>query len=181
MISLKESFERWWAGLGDSKDYHQCSDCNGSGKIIEAYHADHGYIEHPGSDETWAEVQEDNAYIEKRRIHCTTCDGTGSYHYDKYGNFLPGKSYRFSRAENNGWVDYHAYIKSKEWRVKATEAKRRAGWRCQVCNRHKSEVTLAAHHRTYERLGEELASDITVLCRDCHELYEQNRKQRRSR
>lgn len=72
-------------------------------------------------------------------------------------------------------VDYFTYIQSPQWKRKADAAKKRAGYRCQICNRHKSEVTLDAHHRTYERLGDERPDDITVLCRDCHELYEVNR------
>lgn len=72
-------------------------------------------------------------------------------------------------------VDYYEYIKSPAWKAKAAAAKKRAGYRCQVCNRHKKEVRLEAHHRTYERLGNERPEDITVLCRDCHELYEANR------
>jgi hypothetical protein len=65
-------------------------------------------------------------------------------------------------------VDYRTYIQSSEWRAKATAAKERAGWRCQVCNKSNEQVSLDAHHRTYERLGKELPEDITVLCRDCH-------------
>ena len=70
-------------------------------------------------------------------------------------------------------VNYYEYIKSAEWKSKADAAKERAGGRCQVCNKTGN---LNAHHRTYERLGKELPEDITVLCRDCHELYELNRK-----
>lgn len=73
-------------------------------------------------------------------------------------------------------INYYAYIESEEWRQRANAAKLRAGYRCQVCNRPSSEVTLDAHHRTYERLGDELPEDITVLCRGCHELYETRRK-----
>ena len=73
-------------------------------------------------------------------------------------------------------INYHEYITSLEWRQKAEAAKRRAGQRCQVCNRPRSEVTLDAHHRTYERLGDELPEDITVLCRDCHELFSKQGK-----
>lgn len=72
-------------------------------------------------------------------------------------------------------LDYYEYIASSEWKQKANAAKERAGYRCQVCNRHKKEVVLDAHHRTYERLGNERPEDITVLCRDCHELYETNK------
>jgi hypothetical protein len=74
------------------------------------------------------------------------------------------------------YINYDNYIQSTTWREKATKAKERVGWRCQVCNRHKDEITLDAHHRTYERLGEELPEDITVLCRDCHSLFEKTKK-----
>jgi len=73
-------------------------------------------------------------------------------------------------------VNYYEYIRSDEWRAKANAAKRRVGYRCQVCNKHSNEVQLDAHHRTYERLGQEFPDDITILCRDCHTLYETNRK-----
>lgn len=70
-------------------------------------------------------------------------------------------------------IDYYEYIKSTAWKEKADAAKERAGNRCQVCNKA---GRLDAHHRTYERLGDELPEDITVLCRECHEVYEMNRK-----
>lgn len=70
---------------------------------------------------------------------------------------------------------YNQYIQSPEWRAKADEAKKRAGYRCQVCNRPSSIVTLHAHHRTYERLGHERPEDITVLCEDCHKLFHENK------
>lgn len=65
-------------------------------------------------------------------------------------------------------IDYRAYIVSPEWRIKAEAAKERAGQRCQVCNKSREIVQLDAHHRTYERLGNELPDDITVLCHHCH-------------
>lgn len=67
-----------------------------------------------------------------------------------------------------GTLDYHGYIQSPEWKEKAEAAKKRAGYRCQICNRRGK---LEAHHRTYERLGQELPEDITVLCDRCHGLY----------
>lgn len=72
-------------------------------------------------------------------------------------------------------INYFAYIRSPEWKAKAEEAKARANNRCQVCNKSRAEVQLDAHHRTYENLGNEKQEDITVLCRDCHELYEKNK------
>lgn len=69
-------------------------------------------------------------------------------------------------------INYSAYIISEDWKRKADAAKKRAGHRCQVCNRDTSQVLqLEAHHRTYENLGSERADDITVLCNECHDLF----------
>ncbi len=77
----------------------------------------------------------------------------------------------------NRRVDYYTYIHSDEWKVKANAAKQRVDFRCQVCNKGPREgVRLDAHHRTYERLGHERSEDITVLCGECHELYETNKR-----
>lgn len=81
---------------------------------------------------------------------------------------------RYKKRDSNH--TYYRYIQSQGWREKAEEAKARAGNRCQVCNRSRAEVQLDAHHRTYERLGNELPEDITVLCRECHQLYEDSKK-----
>lgn len=74
-------------------------------------------------------------------------------------------------------IDYYEYIASAEWKQKADTAKKAAGYRCQVCNKSKDEgAMLDAHHRTYERLGHERPEDVTVLCRDCHSLFEENKR-----
>ncbi len=78
--------------------------------------------------------------------------------------------------KTNQSLDYYHYINSPEWRAKAEEAKARSNNRCQICNKSRSDVQLDAHHRTYERLGNELPEDITVLCRNCHQLYEDKRR-----
>ena len=65
-------------------------------------------------------------------------------------------------------VDYDTYIKSDVWREKASAAKERALWRCQLCNKEGDYRTLHAHHRTYDRVGFEAPEDITVLCAGCH-------------
>jgi len=65
-------------------------------------------------------------------------------------------------------MKYEDYIQSKQWKAKADETKRLAGYRCQVCN---SDEDLHAHHRTYERLGDELQSDLICLCAECHSLF----------
>jgi hypothetical protein len=65
---------------------------------------------------------------------------------------------------------YQEYITSSRWRNNPSrlEELRRAGYRCRLCNLGPPEVVLTVHHRTYERLGRELADDLTTLCMDCH-------------
>lgn len=63
---------------------------------------------------------------------------------------------------------YHEYIESPEWQVKREAALERCGRKCQLCS---STLRLNVHHNTYERLGEELDVDLTVLCRRCHEAF----------
>lgn len=65
------------------------------------------------------------------------------------------------------------YLKSDHWRAVRKRALERACGRCQVCN---AASKLDVHHRTYERLGKEEDGDLTVLCRDCHDLFHSNSK-----
>jgi HNH endonuclease len=62
-------------------------------------------------------------------------------------------------------MSYEDYICSVEWRMKATDAKRRAGWMCALCE---ETAELEVHHRTYRRLGREHPDDLVVLCGRCH-------------
>jgi hypothetical protein len=70
------------------------------------------------------------------------------------------------RAKANRSMRYEWYLQSDDWKAARKSAHRRAGGKCQACN---SDKALEVHHRTYERRGEELASDLLVLCRRCHQ------------
>lgn len=72
-------------------------------------------------------------------------------------------------------VGYQTYLRSRRWKEKAKRAKRRAGYRCQICN---SSMNLEVHHRTYERLGYEADDDLTVLCARCHAVATANLRRR---
>lgn len=63
---------------------------------------------------------------------------------------------------------YAEYLASPEWGRTRVNALDRAGNRCQLCNAKKA---LQVHHRTYERVGMEADSDLTVLCRACHSKF----------
>lgn len=65
-------------------------------------------------------------------------------------------------------MPYADYVETPEWfnvRMSALDA---AGSRCQVCN---TDDGLDVHHRTYERRGNEVLEDLTVLCRECHQRF----------
>jgi hypothetical protein len=82
---------------------------------------------------------------------------------------------------------YADYRRSDHWHGTRKDALWRAQNRCQspICRYgyvrawteeeiseqlRQGEYRLDVHHLTYERLGSELADDLLVLCRNCHEL-----------
>ncbi len=71
-------------------------------------------------------------------------------------------------AEALSKLPYPEYLQTDHWKRIRAWALRQAGYRCQICHTKK---TLHTHHRTYERLGSERLSDLTVLCRACHERH----------
>lgn len=65
-------------------------------------------------------------------------------------------------------MPYRDYLKTDRWEGKALECYSRFEHRCAICN---SPGSLEAHHRTYERRGDELPGDLTALCESCHALF----------
>jgi len=62
-------------------------------------------------------------------------------------------------------LPYDEYLKTDHWKQVRSTAYGAAGGRCQLCN---SGGEVHAHHRTYDNLGHEKPSDVTVLCAECH-------------
>lgn len=75
-----------------------------------------------------------------------------------------------------GSPEYHEYLKSEKWQRFSLDAKLATGGRCQGCDRET--WNLHVHHLTYERLGNERASDVWVVCPSCHLKFHPNHKQR---
>lgn len=65
---------------------------------------------------------------------------------------------------------YNDYLKTDYWKAVSDAVKKRASYRCQLCN---SQHDLSAHHRTYDHRGSELdfLDDLTALCRRCHDIF----------
>jgi hypothetical protein len=63
---------------------------------------------------------------------------------------------------------YNEYLQSPHWKETRKRALERSGNHCSVCMSTKN---LNVHHNNYERLGEELDTDLTVLCKKCHDIF----------
>lgn len=63
------------------------------------------------------------------------------------------------------FISYNDYIHSDEWKKKREEVFAKYGRRCGICQ---SVNGIEVHHLTYDRIGEEMVSDLMPLCRDCH-------------
>jgi len=71
-------------------------------------------------------------------------------------------------------MPYEEYLQTPHWKHRREDRLRAAGHKCQLCNRGSG--TLNVHHRTYERLGEELDGDLIVLCRTCHSTFHEHHR-----
>lgn len=60
-----------------------------------------------------------------------------------------------------------AYLKSPKWNTLRKAILKRDNYTCQQCGI--SNVSLEVHHITYARFGNEWTSDLTSVCRDCHQ------------
>ena len=74
--------------------------------------------------------------------------------------------------------NYGKYLKSEAWRKKRTTILKKAGYRCRRCGVRATEV----HHENYKRVFNEKLSDLTAICRSCHQkVHTKKRKPRQKR
>lgn len=62
---------------------------------------------------------------------------------------------------------YQEYLKSDHWQMKRERKLQQSGRKCQICGQN---GRLHVHHNTYERLGQELDSDLLVVCEKHHKM-----------
>lgn len=87
-------------------------------------------------------------------------------------NFLKFLLYLFEDVDYKR-MSYHKYLTTYHWELVKQTKLDEVDHRCQVCYSPKK---LNVHHRTYERLGNEKLTDLTVLCQECHQLFHDNGK-----
>jgi 5-methylcytosine-specific restriction endonuclease McrA len=96
-------------------------------------------------------------------IKCTLCKNVLTINFDCSGGVAT-----LNLTIPYQKINYGEYINSPEWKGRSNNAKDSAGHRCQLCNKAGNNRELHTHHRTYERLGNELPEDLIVLCAGCH-------------
>lgn len=84
------------------------------------------------------------------------------------------KEEKQARAEELRKLPYQEYLQSPYWQQRRHFAMKQARYSCQICN--SKDKKLNVHHRSYERLGQELQTDLIVLCEDCHLIFHRNGK-----
>ena len=75
---------------------------------------------------------------------------------------------RQDRIATNSKMSFTEYQKTPEWGARRRNVLLRAGYRCELCY---ASGRLQVHHRTYDRYGNELLSDLIALCRSCHQRF----------
>ena len=68
---------------------------------------------------------------------------------------------------------YRRRLAAPEWQDLRRRMLQRANYRCQRCGAGR--CVLQLHHKTYERLGQEHADDVEVLCPSCHKEADRER------
>lgn len=76
---------------------------------------------------------------------------------------------------------YLDYIKSEEWLNLKLDIIQLRGCRCEKCGKPKEPNKLQLHHITYERLFNERAEDLKLLCPRCHQKEHKLPPKRKSR
>ena len=72
-----------------------------------------------------------------------------------------------ARIDHLRSMPYDQYLRTEHWREIRNRTMERDGHQCRWCGSRK---VLNVHHLTYERRGQERASDVITLCRSCQEL-----------
>ena len=65
--------------------------------------------------------------------------------------------------------EYIEHIKGDKFKKLKMERLKLDDYKCQICFKQVDEKTSHCHHITYIRLGKESLSDLSTLCKECHE------------
>ena len=69
------------------------------------------------------------------------------------------------RKFNADFIDYDAYLASREWQLVRNKTLKRCNNLCEACKKAKA---TQVHHITYRNLGSEKPWQLLGICWDCH-------------
>lgn len=72
---------------------------------------------------------------------------------------------------------YLQYLGSIKWRNFTAQIRSLYEHKCMLCNVNSKKIKLEVHHRDYSRLYNEKATDVILLCEDCHNCFHKLKKQ----
>ncbi len=64
--------------------------------------------------------------------------------------------------------EYQKYLKSPKWKAKRKTVLEERNYTCERCGDKPTLHLLHVHHKTYERIFNELLTDLELLCKPCH-------------
>lgn len=73
-------------------------------------------------------------------------------------------------------LEYHEYLASDAWKRFRRRAIESVAERCERCDAWKFPHELHVHHRHYNTLGHESLDDVEVLCVECHQTADDERR-----
>lgn len=103
--------------------------------------------------------------IFRNRVRCDECLEK-QRKYQRRQELKNQKWFDFNDPETLELMPYEMYLKTPHWKNLRITKFNEVGKQCQFCD---STYNLVVHHRNYARRGCEKLSDLTVLCRDCHD------------
>ena len=75
------------------------------------------------------------------------------------------------RVNELRFMPYADYLESPEWHKIRSKVAEYRGNRCDLCGEKIGKDRGQVHHKTYERKGRELFSDLSLLCGRCHHYW----------
>ena len=108
------------------------------------------------------------AYLKKKSytLSCEDCRELSHIKYSQKSQTI--ERMMAEKVANLKSLPYSEYLQTDHWQSIRKQALKRARFKCALCS---SDGVLHVHHKNYDHLGEEMSSDLIVLCQPCHEKF----------
>ena len=116
-------------------------------------------------------------YLEHKKIEPPTDVEISDFIVQIFSSGQLYPEFKRKKRRPKGTTSYTEYLKSKAWYVKRDQIKSLKNNKCEKCG---SIRNLQVHHKTYKRLGNELLTDLQLLCDLCHKEIHRNRIERKN-